>query len=196
MKKIFVTILCYFIFTGTLYAEVSQFVFTNEVRTVAPSVVSESLTVQSQNSSDIQESVPETTDLVFQSSSGSGQFLNASGNPVSTTMSKNTANRTFYYRDSAIGTHTLTVIATGRESGKVIRATQNITIGTNTNPSTDPSENTASTTQSGSSKSSTLLSAHSSPSPAFDSKPAVNFEVSAGRTRFSSVGSEVVKTIS
>ena len=192
MKKIFITILCYFIFTGTLYAEVSQFVFTNEVRTIAPSVISESLTVQSQNSAGMQESVIETTDLVFQSSSGSGQFLNASGNPVSTTMSKNTANRTFYYRDPTVGTHTLTVTATGRESGKVMRATQGVTIGTNPNSSTNSPASTASTTQSTSPTSSTSLSAHSSPSPAFDSKPVVNFEVSAGRNRFSSVGSEVV----
>jgi len=192
MKKIFITILCYFIFTGTLYAEVSQFVFTNEVRAIAPSVISESLTVQSQNSGGVQESVTETTDLVFQSSSGSGQFLNTSGNPVSTTMSKNTANRTFYYRDSTVGTHTLTVTATGRESGKVMRATQSITVGTSPNSPTNSLGSTASTTQSTSSTSNTSLSAHSSPSPAFDSKPVVSFEVSAGRNRFSSVGSEVV----
>lgn len=192
MKKIFITILCYFIFTGTVYAEVSQFVFTNELRTVAPLVISEALTVQAQNSAGIQESVTETTDLVFQSSSRSGQFLNASGNPVSTTMSKNTANRTFYYRDSNVGMHTLTVTATGRESGKVLRATQSITIGTQANTQTTSTGNTASTTQTTTTSHNTSLSAHSSPSPTFDSKPVVSFEVSAGRNRFSSVGSEVV----
>lgn len=192
MKKIFITTLCYFIFTGTLYAEVSQFVFTNEVRTVAPSVISEALTVQAQNSSGTQESVPETTDLVFQSSSASGEFLNASGNPVSTTMSKNTANRTFYYRDSNTGTHTLTVTATGRESGKVLRATQSIFVGVDGAPVASTSEDTVATTTKSTSSSGGTVSAHSSPSPASDSKPPANFEVSLGRNRFSSVGSEVV----
>lgn len=190
MKKIIVAVVVYLACIGSVSAEVGQFVFTNEIRTVAPEVISESLTMQSQNSSGTQESVLETTDLVFQSSSPTGEFLNSSGNPVSTTMSKNTANRTFYYRDTTVGSHTITVTATGRETQKSFKATQVIVVGTaQTNNTTSESTNT---NISDTSSHSVDSSSHSSPAPASGSKEIVSFEVSAGRKRFSSVGSEVI----
>lgn len=190
MKKIIVAVVVYLVCVGSVYAEVSQFVFTNESRTATPGAISEPLTIQSQNSGGVQESVLETTDLVFQSSSPTGEFLNSSGNPVSTTMSKNTANRTFYYRDSGVGSHTITVTATGRESQKSFKATQVIMVGTGQAaiPTSESSENN---TLSGSSDP-VDTSSHSSPSSASGSKEVVSFEVSAGRKRFSSVGSDVV----
>lgn len=190
MKKIIVAVVVYLLCVGSVYAEVSQFVFTNEGRTVAPGVISEALTVQSQNSGGTQESILETTDLVFQSSSPTGEFLNSSGNPVSTTMSKNTANRTFYYRDSGVGSHTITVTATGRETQKSFNATQVIVVGAGqtTSSTSESSENNTSS----SSSDSIDTSSHSSPSSASGSKEVVSFEVSAGRKRFSSVGSEVI----
>lgn len=192
MKKIIVAMVVYLLCTGSAYAEVSQFVFTNEGRTVAPGVISESLTIQSQNSSGIQESILETADLVFQSSSPTGEFLNSSGNPVSTTMSKNTANRTFYYRDNTTGTYTLTVVATGRDSQKTFRTTQQIIVGgtqTQTEQNSDSSNGTTSTVAT---FSSVGTSSHSSPSPTSGSKEIVIFDVSAGRERFSSVGNDIV----
>ncbi len=193
MKKIIVLIGIYLLYTHGVYAEVSQFVFTNEQRSVAPGVISESLTVQSQNSGSAQESIAETTDLVFQSSSPTGEFLNSSGNPVSTTMSKNTANRTFYYRDSTTGNHTLTVTATGRDTAKVFKATQMIVVG-NSQSAIDQNQNNSTTTSTSGTTSSSgdSLSSHSNPSPASDSKTVMNFEVSAGRKRFTSIASEVV----
>jgi len=198
IKKIIILIIVYFLYTGIVYAEVSQFVFTNESRMVAPGVISEPLTIQSQNSSGTQESVTETTDLLFQSSSPTGQFLNSSGNPVSTTMSKNTANRTFYYRDATTGTHTITVTATGRDTKNSFTATQGILVGTtSTNDqvsnSTPTSTSTTTSTSANTSTPNTVeISTHSSPSPAYSSRDVVSFEVSAGRKRFSSVGGEVV----
>ncbi len=183
---------CYLAFSGTLYAEVSQFVFVNEVRTVAPGVLSEPLTIQSQNSTGTQESILETTDLVLQSSSPTGEFLNSSGNPVSTTMSKNTANRTFYYRDSATGIHTLTVTATGRDTQKTFKTTQSINVGNSNQLSTSETGQQSTTTSVTTTNNDGAVSSHSNPSPASDSKSILNFEVSAGRKRFTSVASEVV----
>ncbi|MHB1316564.1 MAG: PKD domain-containing protein [Minisyncoccota bacterium] len=185
MKKIFFIFITSFIFFGTAYAEVSQFVFINEQRTVAPGLMSETITVQSQNSTGTQESITETTDLMFQSSSPTGEFLNSSGNSVSTTMSKNTANRTFYYRDNNTGTHTITVTATGRDSQKSFKATQGIIVGTSSAVDASADETSIENT------SSVNTSSHSSPSPASGSKDIVSFEISAGRKRFSSVGSDI-----
>lgn len=195
MKKVFIIAIIYLLCVSHASAEVSQFVFTNESRTVAPGVLSESLTIQSQNSSGTQEAVVETTDLVFQSSSPTGEFLNSAGNPVSTTMSKNTANRTFYYRDSNTGSHTLTVTATGRETQKSFKATQSIVVGLLSTTTDQVSTSTATSTSTStgtSSSNSTSISSHSSPSPIYSSNDIVSFEVSAGRKRFASVGSDMV----
>jgi hypothetical protein len=109
-------------------AQVSKIVFTTEPQTIKPTVISEALTFQTQDSAGNMIQTTETLDLVFTSTSQTGEFLNSAGNPVSKTMSVNTANRTFYYRDSSQGTFTLTVTATGRVSGEVLSASQKITV--------------------------------------------------------------------
>ena len=101
MKKVFIIAVIYLLCVSHASAEVSQFVFTNESRTVAPGVLSESLTIQSQNSSGTQEAVVETTDLVFQSSSPTGEFLNSAGNPVTGTFGSWLMN---YLRNPSSGT--------------------------------------------------------------------------------------------
>lgn len=175
-----------------VYAEVSQFVFTTEARTVGVSTISDPLTIQSQNSTNTQESVAETMDVSFKSSSVTGEFLNSSGNPVSTTMSKNTANRTFYYRDATSGTHTLTVTFTGRDTQKVYIASQQIVVGsvqaTTTPPASTTTDTQKETTQS---QVTTTLSAHSDPVPLSDIYATLPFEVTSGRDRLATVGSEL-----
>ncbi|MFA6464080.1 MAG: PKD domain-containing protein [Candidatus Paceibacterota bacterium] len=128
----FVTILFFiadFSFAAT--SNISGLVFSTNPQTVKPNEVSKEITAQTQNSSGTVEKVDETNDTTFTSSSPSGQFLNSSGNPVSTTMSKNTSSRTFYYKDSAEGVYTLTVSIKGRETGKIFLATQQIIISLN-----------------------------------------------------------------
>ncbi len=67
--------------------------------------------------------------MEFSSSSLTGEFLNAAGEPARTWMNKGTANRTFYYRDASPGRYSLTVKATGRVSGKLWTASQEIVVG-------------------------------------------------------------------
>ncbi|MFA7216622.1 MAG: PKD domain-containing protein [Candidatus Paceibacterota bacterium] len=193
MKKIiFISLLVFLSNFSILLAETSQFVFSTDPQTIKPGEISGTITVQSQNSSGISEPISETNDLIFTSTSGTGEFLNSSGNPVSTTMSKNTSNRTFYYRDSSEGSFTLTVKATGRDSQKSFTATQNITISstavvveeTNDGDSTESDSETDSSVD-------TSSSAHSSPAPLNSTKEKVSFEVSAGRDRLATVGNSI-----
>ena len=109
-------------------SNISGLVFLTNPQTIKSNEVSKSLTVQAQNSSGTVEQVDETNDTTFTSSSATGQFLNSSGNPVTTTMSKNTSSRTFYYKDSTEGTYTLTISIKGRDTGKTFSATQQIII--------------------------------------------------------------------
>lgn len=194
MKKIIlVSFLIFLSNFSILLAETSQFVFSTEPQTIKPGETSGAITVQSQNGSGISEPISETHDLVFTSTSGSGEFLNSSGNPVSTTMSKNTSNRTFYYRDSSEGSFTLTVKATGRDSQKSFTTTQNITVSStavvveevNNKDSTESDSETDSSVDASS-------SAHSSPAPLNSTKEKVSFEVSAGRDRLATVGNSIV----
>lgn len=106
----------------------AKFVFTTEPQTIASNELSVALTIQSQDASGEKTNTTETIDLEFSSTSQTGEFLNSSGNPVGTVMNKNTANRTFYYRDSAPGTFTLTVRAVGRETGATFEASQQIVV--------------------------------------------------------------------
>lgn len=106
----------------------AKFVFTTDPQTIEPNELSGAITIQSQNESGEKINTTETIDLEFSSTSLTGEFLNSSGNPVSAVMAKNTANRTFYYRDSSPGTYTLNVGATGRESGQSWQVSQQIIV--------------------------------------------------------------------
>lgn len=95
---------------------ITQINFTTSPQTINSDVVSATLSTQTQNASGLLEQVSETTKLILNSSSPTGQFSSNSANWHSVaelTMSKNSANRNFYYRDSTAGVHTLTVSAQG-----------------------------------------------------------------------------------
>ena len=121
-----------FFTTSLVWAETGSIVrlkFVNSERVVATGALSEVLTVQTQNGGGEAEDISSTADVTFTSSSDTGEFLNQSGQPVSTVMAKNSANRNFYYRDSDDGEHTLTVTVTIRDGGESWTAEQDITIG-------------------------------------------------------------------
>ncbi len=181
----------------TAYAEVSQFNFTTEVQTIKPNTDSGAITVQSQDSSGASEPIAETFDLVFTSTSGTGAFLSTSGNPISATMSKNTSNKNFIYRDSAEGSFTITVKATGRTSGKSFTITQPITVSSGAVYSTSTPTSTNENQNSSNSANTQpvviyVYSAHSSPAPLSETENKISFEVSGGRDRLTSVGNEVL----
>ena len=198
MKRLISVPITFFLMASTASAQVSQFVFITEPQTVSIGVSSETITIQSQNSQEVSENITETHDLVFTSISPTGQFFNTSGNPVSTTMSKNTANKNFLYQDSTVGTYTLTITATGRTSLQSFSASQQITIGgesSSSSNSTTTNEQTSTETttdQSSSSQTNTANSAHSSPAPLSSTENKIEFEVSAGRDRLTAVGNPVI----
>lgn len=193
MKKI-LTLILLFVCTKIASAEVTQFVFTTPPQNISVSTNSSTITVQSQNSSGVAEDITETFDITFNSTSSTGQFLSTSGNPVSTTMSKNTANKNFLYSDVSSGTHTLTVTAKARTGGQTFSANQSITVGNSSgnnqiSTTTPPIINTETTTET---TSTNITSAHSSPVSISNSELKMEFEISAGRDRLTTVGNTLV----
>ncbi len=200
MKKIIITLfvlVSYFTsFPSIVYADVTRFSFITEPQTIGVNISSETITIQSQNSSGLSEDITETADIVFTSTSATGQFLSTSGNPVSTTMSRNTANKNFLYKDGTAGTYTITITATGRTSLSTFTASQQIVVGesssqTSNSTSTEESEVATSTPAP---TPVVINSAHSSPVPLSDTENKMEFEVSAGRSRLVMVGSPIFFT--
>ncbi len=160
---------------------ISNVSFVTEEQSVRPNQLSGPLTIQTQNSSGTAEKITETNDVEFSSSSNTGEFLGSTGNVVTTTMSKNTSSRTFYYRDTTAGTHTLTVTIVGRDTGKTLRATQEIVVSSSAEASSGSSQT------SGSVSGSKSVSAHSSQEQTSELKRAGVFKVDAGRKRITTI---------
>jgi hypothetical protein len=132
---------------------VQNITFTNDARTVAPSAVSEQLTVQTQSGGS-GTVLPQTACLHVQSSSATGEFSSSATNwsAVSViTMSKNTTNKNFYYKDANPGSYVIMAeLALKPETesrscsswpldewGTRISATQGITVGSSQQQSQD-----------------------------------------------------------
>jgi hypothetical protein len=195
MKKIliYISILVLF-FSQTVFAEVSQLIFTTEPMTVLVGVPSEIITVQLQNSLGAQENAVETIDLVFTSTSPTGQFLSATtpGNPVVARINTGSANKNFLYQDSTSGAHTISIVATGRTSQKIFKATQQITITSNSSIGSTASTTESNTVVTEIVSGGSTTSAHSSSVPLSDSEGKKDFEISAGRDRLTTVGNNLV----
>lgn len=153
--------------------------FTTQPQTVAPHGVSDVISIQLQNAAGEEEKLDETGHLTFISSSATGEFLGSTGKPVTTTMSKGTANRSFYYRDTTEGTHTIRVTVSTGSPEKSWEATQVITVGSPTSPTTE-SQSPSNAPLDDSSEDRTP-SAHGSPSDL--SSGARVFLAGAGRSR-------------
>lgn len=182
---------------------ITQIGFTTPVRSVAVGVASESLTVQTQNSAGTSEQLDETADITLSSSSATGEFSSnaTTWNPDTThTMSKNSSNRTFYYKDSTSGTHTITATILTRTTLRTWTTTQTITVGSGGSGSGDGANSanaitatsTIATSTSVSSVSSSSLSAHSSGSSVAKDPEPIEFEVFGGRDRLAVVGAPVI----
>lgn len=97
---------------GITHGQVANFVFGTDPQIVAPGAVSEQITVQARGSGGESAPLPQTGCLSLSSASTQGEFSSNASNwsTVSVlTMNKSTANRSFYYKDTLEGTHTLTV---------------------------------------------------------------------------------------
>ncbi|MCG2698987.1 PKD domain-containing protein, partial [Candidatus Parcubacteria bacterium] len=97
-----------------LASDISQFVFTTDPQVIKPNEASEKITVQAQDADGNLVKITETIYLELKTNSSTGEFSASSTKWVSTsklTMAKNTANRSFYYKDSAVGNYKLTIKA-------------------------------------------------------------------------------------
>ncbi|MBU4477084.1 PKD domain-containing protein [Patescibacteria group bacterium] len=95
-------------------SDISQFVFTTDPQVIKPNEASEKITVQAQDADGNLVKITETIYLELKTNSSTGEFSASSTKWVSTsklTMAKNTANRSFYYKDSAVGNYKLTIKA-------------------------------------------------------------------------------------
>ena len=166
---------------------------TTSEQTVAPNTVSEKITVELQNASDEAEKIDESSNkLSLTSSSASGEFSSNTENWKAVnelTVNKNTASRSFYYKDGAEGTHTLSFTLTSGETDKVWATTHQIIIsaggGGNGDASTTPDQNatsTATTTTTTTTTNTIIYSSHESYA-GLSAVPPPPFTVSAGRER-------------
>lgn len=193
-RKYFSILILALLFPLFASAQVSKIVFTTDPQIIKPNEISEPLTIQTQDSSGSSYKTPETIDLEFTSNSPSGEFLGSTGNPVTKTMSTNTSNRTFYYRDSGLGVFTLTVNAKGRTSGVTWSAWQTITISNSASTTTSGATSTVPATSFGGGTPNTsivTISTHYIAAPLTNAEADTEFEVGAGRDRLSTVGTPI-----
>lgn len=171
-------------------AGVEKFVFTTDPQTIKPNILSGPLTIQAQDSNSSSIQTAETIDLEFVSSSPTGEFLGSNGAPATKTMNKNTANRTFYYRDSTEGTFTITVNGKGRDTGMELTAKQTIVVssGANSSGSSNDDQDDSSDEEDDNISN---LSSTSGPSSVNHSTPSTNLEVSFGGDRLTTPGSPI-----
>lgn len=174
------------------FAQVSHVVFVTEEQSIKPNESSGAITIQTQNSSAESENVGETSDVFLQSSSPTGKFSSNAENwedAEKMTMNSNWANRTFYYKDSAMGTFTINVRVVGRTSLKEWTASQKITVSS----SETINNNTSGEVLSANTESS-MIPAESATSGAVAPSYATlasQLEVSAGGDRLTTPGSPI-----
>jgi len=134
---------------------IAKLVFVTDKQTIDPDVLSNTITVQTQNNAGGYEKVDEKTNLEFSSNSATGRFFSTSGAEVQEYMASGSYNKNFLYQDSATGNFTITVKATGDISDRTWQASQQITVGNinddeDSDSDTDPTPTAATTTSSSS----------------------------------------------
>jgi len=148
MKKIFALFLFCAIFSQAS-AAVTQLKFTTDQQTITPDTVSEKLTIQAQDGSGAEQKAEATIHFTLETTSATGKFSSSCDNWKDVEagsqlyISKNTANRSFCYKDSILGTYTLTARAT--DSG-ITPATQSIVVSASGNGNNNEATSTATST--------------------------------------------------
>ena len=190
-KLLFLTIL-FLVFPTVSFAEVSKIIFTTDAQSIKPNTLSGPLTIQIQDSSGGIYQTPETLDIQFISTSATGEFLGSTGNPATVYMSKNTANKTFYYKDSKEGTFTVTLNIRGRDSGVELTSNQQIIVSAGASGTTDSNSSgeVLGTSSSSSSSSSSSQSFGGSTTQIVSSLNS-QLEILAGSDRTTSPGSPI-----
>lgn len=188
--KYLLAVVCIFLSSITLADNV--FIFSTEPQSIPVGQMSSKINVQAENP------VSETTYLVLTSSSPTGQFLNSSGNPLTSAyISSGDSNRAVYYKDSTAGDFVISADILNKDKTKITTISQHIFVGSVTDGSNPSNSETASTTSSELNKSDTNssesgLSSHSAPVSLSDSNEKIDFKISAGRDRLTSVGGSIL----
>jgi len=189
-------------------ANITKIVFTAIPQNTSPDAVSDIISIQTQNASGNSESIDETNDLFLTSSSQTGQFSSSATTWKSVgqiTMSKNTENKNFYYKNTNSGQDTITAKIVGRTTGITFSASQPITIGGNSDNSNiattsdSGGNNTATTTDTSATSTPDIatttiitktvyVSTHSSSEDLSNWQETLAFNVSAGRERMTYIG--------
>lgn len=110
MRRLILGIALVFSTLATAQSVPAGVVLVSEPQTISVGAISETLTIQAQDGSGNAFKLPSTGCLAL-SSSASGEFSSSasSWSAISVlTMNKNSANRNFFYKGTAAGTHTLT----------------------------------------------------------------------------------------
>ncbi|MEI6843268.1 MAG: PKD domain-containing protein [bacterium] len=196
MKKFLFTLIAFTLFSPIAFA--NTFVFSTDPQTINPGDLSGPITIQSRTDSGDPLKVTQTTYIAFTSSSATGQFVSSSGvelTPTKIYISTGDTSRTVYYKDTSSGDFTITtVLATGAERTQVATITQHITVGGggsgggSTATTTDQTASGTNTTTTTTTTSDYTPSAHSSPASLSNADEPMTFEISAGRSRLTSVG--------
>lgn len=182
-----------FLFPITLMAD-GGFSFSTEIQSIAISELSGAITIHSDSP------VSETTYITLTSTSNTGQFFSSKTSTESITsgsyiyISSGNSNRTFYYKDASSGTFVLTANIFNKEKdAKLATITQNINIGVSSGGnSTSTTTEVVETEWGGTKSSNSSSSAHSSPFPLSNTENKIDFEISAGRDRLTSVGNKIL----
>jgi hypothetical protein len=178
-------------------ADIDHIVFTTEAQTILPDTISGIITIQTQNANGILETIDETADLSVSVTSPTGQFNSNSTtwNPATTfTMSKNTGNKNFYYKDSALGSFTINATLTTRTTGKSWSTSQIINISNTiediiaTTTATSTGNITSTSTISIATTTNPVISTHYIQEELSSYVEPTIFEISAGRNRLGYVG--------
>ena len=101
--------------------DVSQFIFTTNPQTIKLNEISEIISIQAQDANGVSADILQTACLELSTNSSTGEFSSSNTNwsPVKIlTMSKGSANRNFYYKDSIGGNYELSVKISLRPEGK------------------------------------------------------------------------------
>lgn len=188
-------------------ADIANAQFVSDPQTVPPNTISDQITLQTQSPGGESVTVTQTACIAYTTDSNGGQFSSSAINWSSVsilTMSKNTANKNVYYKDSVSGAHTITarlVLKPETETRSCASwpiaewptgwsATQSITIGTASqanDTNVTANTNTSSTTQSSNSQSSMQTSA---PVSSYVAPPVPTLFADAGLDRTEIVGAD------
>ncbi|MDQ5889954.1 MAG: hypothetical protein QG609_447 [Patescibacteria group bacterium] len=166
-----------------ILAAVDGFVFTLNPAEVVMGEATQ-FTIQAQDAG-AEAAVPETFDIYLESDSSSGSFSSNGSNWQAVdrvTMSKNTKNKNFYYKDSELKVVNISVVAKNRVTGEEWNLEHSLSVVDQLTEVEDEDDDNEDS--SGSSN----PSSHSSPAALSTKKAVTKFEVDIGRERLVLVG--------